>query len=67
MKYVIGSSFTEKDDDDDETLINVKTSDGGLLTCGVERWSIKTLIDPDTTQINFNSISAFTGKTALSS
>jgi hypothetical protein len=56
MKYVIGSDITEKDDDDDETLINVKTSDGGLLTCGVERWSIKTLIDPDTAQINFNNV-----------
>jgi hypothetical protein len=56
IKYVTGSSITEKDEDDDETLINVKTSDGGLLTCGVERWSIKTLIDPDTAQINFNNV-----------
>jgi hypothetical protein len=56
MKYVIGSAISEKDEDDDETLINVQTSNGGLLTCGVERWSIKTLIDPDTSQINFNNI-----------
>jgi len=56
MKYVAGSAITGKDDDDDETLVNVNTPDGGLLTCGVERWAVKTLIDPDTVQINFNNI-----------
>lgn len=56
LKYVIGSAISERDEDDDETLVNVQTPDGGLLTCGVERWSIKTLIDPDTTKINFSNV-----------
>jgi Secretion system C-terminal sorting domain len=56
LKYVIGSAVSEKDDDDDETLVNVQTPDGGLLTCGVERWSIKTLTDSDTSSINFGSV-----------
>jgi len=53
LKYVIGSAVSERDEDDDEELVNVQTPEGGLLTCGVERWSIKTLIDPDTIKINF--------------
>jgi hypothetical protein len=54
LKYVISSSINDEDKDDNEALVNVTTSDGVLITCGVERWAVKTLIDPDTTNINFN-------------
>jgi hypothetical protein len=56
MKYVVGSVVNEQDEDDNETLVNAVSSDGTLITCGVERWSIKTLIDPDTAHINFSAV-----------
>jgi hypothetical protein len=44
--------FFEKEEDNDELIYK----DGVLIQCGVERWSIKTCIDSDTTKINFNNI-----------
>lgn len=60
LKYVVGSALYDTDEDDDETLVNVNTPEGAVITCGVERWSVKTLIDPDTTHINFNNVTAST-------
>jgi hypothetical protein len=56
LKYLISAVINVEDEDDNETLVNVSTPDGSLITCGVERWSIKTLIDTDTTNINFNNV-----------
>ena len=56
LKFVIPKVNNEEDEKDDEALVNVKTPDGTLITCGVERWAVKTLIDPDTTHINFNNV-----------
>jgi len=55
LKYVI-SSAKEDEEEDNEDLVNEITPEGSLLTCGVERWAVKTLIDPDTTKINFNNV-----------
>jgi len=56
LKFVIPKVNNEEDEKDDEALVNVQTPDGTLITCGVERWAVKTLIDPDTSSINFTNV-----------
>ncbi len=53
ISYTILSGETDDDKDD---FITVKGSDGVLVNCGVERWSIKTCTDGDTSHVNFNII-----------
>lgn len=51
-------SFTNNSEDSESESEEGKvySSDGSLLSCGVERWSIKTCIDADTTHVNFGLI-----------
>ena len=56
LKFVISAAINDEDKNDNEALVNVRTPDGSLITCGVERWSIKTLIDPDTINVDFANV-----------
>ena len=42
--------------DADESDV-AESEDGTLITCGVERWAVKTCYDADTANVNFNNIS----------
>ena len=52
----INLSLIATDSEDEGDDIQVRNADGVLLTCGVERWAIKTCIDPDTIMVNFNNV-----------
>jgi len=46
------ATVSEEEGDD----IQVRDANGVLLSCGVERWAVKTCTDGDTTLVNFNNI-----------
>jgi hypothetical protein len=47
---------SEDSDTDGDEFITVRSPDGNLVNCGVERWAIKTCTDGDTSHVNFNII-----------
>ena len=46
------STFAQETDETDEA----ESQNGLLITCGVERWAVKTCYDADTVNINFSNI-----------
>src|SRR5438876_5513715 len=52
----INLSLIATDTEDEGDDIQIRNADGVLVSCGVERWAVKTCTDHDTILVNFNNI-----------
>jgi hypothetical protein len=52
MVFPIASALAQETDENDEAV----SKDGVLLSCGVERWAVKTCYDADTVNLDFTNI-----------
>ena len=52
----INLSLIATDNEDEGDDMQVRNADGVLVSCGVERWAVKTCTDHDTILVNFNNI-----------
>ncbi|MDR3669143.1 MAG: T9SS type A sorting domain-containing protein [Ignavibacteriaceae bacterium] len=55
MMILIIPFFSTFAQDNDESDV-AESENGTLITCGVERWAVKTCYDADTVNVNFNNI-----------